>query len=1127
MSFIADIHIHSYYSRATSKQLNLEHLNKWAQLKGVQVVATGDFTHPAWLDELQQKLESAEEGLFRLKNEFAEQTQSEVFKACEGSVRFILSTEISNIYKKGDRVRKIHNVVLAPSFEAARQIQRKLDKIGNIKSDGRPILGLDARDLLEIILAVDDQACLIPAHIWTPWFSVLGSKSGFNSIEECYEDLNQHIFAVETGLSSDPPMNWRVSSLDKYTLVSNSDAHSPQKLAREANLFKCDLSYPAMLDAMKTGDPELFGGTIEFYPEEGKYHFDGHRKCNIRLKPEETLAHKGICPVCGKQVTLGVSYRVEELADRQLGEKHDRWLPYQSLIPLAEIIAEVKAKGVDTQVVTRQVEKLLTKLGPELTILRELSLKDIENASDSLIAEGIRRMRAGELQIAAGYDGEYGTIHLFTDEERNQLKSQIFFFEPEQPDEIEKSDSMLKIKDEEASYSSFLIPMEITSNNAEEHQNPYGLNELQWGAVQSAEHDLLIVAGPGTGKTRTLTYRIAHLIRENGVPPAQILAVTFTNKAADEMHARLRQLLDEVQIDSLTIKTFHSLGAMILREESSILNYPADYSIYNETDKKHLLKQIANQLSTGELNEIAEKISHAKNQLLTPEKEFNDGQFVNIYKKYQHVLQMQQAFDFDDLIFQTVLILQSNPDILQKYQQRFRWISVDEYQDINFSQYQLLRLFVTTETNLCVIGDPDQAIYGFRGSDYHYFLKFKEDFPSARVIYLEKNYRSNTTILNASSQVIEKNPDRKEVKIWSDIMSEGKLEIFRTPTEKAEAETIVHQIEKLMGATSFFSVDSGRAGEDEATIAASFADIAVLYRLHAQLPALEEAFIRSGIPYQTLGETPFWERKEVSEIISYLKVLHNPHSELELSKILNMPPRGIGDQTIKVLFDYKKTNDLTLWQALEKSYLISSLSETQKRPLKLLVEKINELRRIVHQSTLPELIELLITISGMGSYYKNDSKRTFYWKAMIDQTKEWALSLPDFLERIILQRETDIYDPKSEKVTLMSLHASKGLEFSVVFITGCEEGLIPYHRKGEAANIEEERRLFYVGMTRARLKLILTHTASRFLFGERKSNSPSRFLSDIEEALKEHRKALIKKKKTLDKKDDPQISLFF
>jgi len=1131
MPFIADLHIHSYYSRATSKQLNLEHLNKWAQLKGIQVVATGDITHPQWLKELREKLEPAEEGLYKLKQEFAKQTQHEVPKPCQGEVRFILSGEISNIYKKEDRVRKNHNVVLVPSFEAAQKIQDELDKIGNIRSDGRPILGLDAKDLLEIVLEANDLACLIPAHIWTPWFSALGSKSGFDSIEECFEDLSSHIFAVETGLSSDPPMNWRVSSLDKYTLVSNSDAHSPQKLAREANIFKNEMSYPAMLQALKSGDPELFGGTIEFFPEEGKYHLDGHRKCNMRMTSEETVANKGLCPVCGKKATLGVSYRVEALADRKLGEKHERALPFESLIPLPEIVAEVKGVGVNTKTVNKQLEILLSKLGSELFILRNAELSDIEKVGGSLIAEGVRRMRTCELDIAAGYDGEFGKVKIFSEGERNELKSQILFFEPEltkYEKSAQETGQPLKVKDEEEKWVvPTVIPIEVSSKPNEEQGNPYSLNNLQLEAVYTTENDLLIVAGPGTGKTRTLTCRIAYLIQDKDVAPQEILAVTFTNKAAAEMRARLFQIFDNETLNSLTIKTFHSLGAKILRQESALLNYAADFSIYNEADKKSLLKQITNNLTVYEINEIANKISDAKNRLLLPEKLPEKDKFAEIYTNYQQALKLHQAYDFDDLIFQPVLLFQSNPEITKKYQTKFRWISVDEYQDINFAQYNLLRLLVNTETNLCAIGDPDQAIYGFRGSDYRYFLKFKEDFPSAKTIYLEKNYRSNKTILNASGQIIEKNPDRQEVKIWSEIVSKGKLEIFKTPSEKAEAETIVHQVEKLVGATSFFSVDSGRVGGDEASFTAGFADIAVLYRLHAQLPALEEAFMRSGIPYQTLGETPFWEQKEVLEIISYLRVLQNQNSDLDLSRILNVPPRGVGEQTLNVLLNYKKTNELTLWQSLEKSYLISSLSETHKSPLNLFVQKINELRRSVDDLTLHELIEKIVTLSGMGSYFKNDNKRIYYWKAVMEQAEQWELSLTEFLERITLQNETDIYNPKAEKVTLMSLHASKGLEFPVVFITGCEEGLIPYHRKADTTdNTEEERRLFYVGMTRAKHKLILLHTTSRFLFGERHSNHPSRFLSDIEVALKEYRSALIKKKKPAGKKENGQMNLF-
>ncbi|RMF69265.1 MAG: DNA helicase UvrD, partial [Calditrichaeota bacterium] len=281
MKFVADIHLHSHFSRATSKSLNLESLYKWAQLKGVHVVGTGDIAHPGWLDEMKARLEPAEDGLFRLKPEVARAVEAEVPKACRNTVRFMLAGEISNIYKKADKVRKIHNVVCLPSFDAVERFQARLEQIGNIRSDGRPILGLDARDLLEIVLETDPQGHLIPAHIWTPWFSLLGSMSGFDSVEACFADLTPHIFALETGLSSDPPMNWRLSALDKYTLVSNSDAHSPQKLAREANVFETELSYGNIFAALQSGSKQAFLGTIEFFPEEGKYHYDGHRKCGV------------------------------------------------------------------------------------------------------------------------------------------------------------------------------------------------------------------------------------------------------------------------------------------------------------------------------------------------------------------------------------------------------------------------------------------------------------------------------------------------------------------------------------------------------------------------------------------------------------------------------------------------------------------------------------------------------------------------------------------------------------------------------------------------------------------------------------------------------------------------------
>ena len=429
MEFYADVHIHSHYSRATSKDLDLEHLSLWAQKKGIQVVGTGDCIHPKWLEELRQKLEPAEEGLFRLKPEYVVDTAGAAPKACEAPVRFMLTVELSNIYKRDGKVRKIHHCIFVPSFEAAAFVQSKLDAIGNIHADGRPILGIDSRDLLEIVLESNPGSYLIPAHIWTPWFAVLGSKSGFDTIEECFGDLSSYIFALETGLSSDPPMNWRLSRLDPYLLVSNSDAHSPAKLGREATIYDTELSYPAIHRALSDRDDSGLVGTIEFFPEEGKYHYDGHRLCKTRMHPTDTAEHDGLCPVCGRPVTVGVMSRVDKLADRQEGSRAPLSRFYQSLIPLPEIIAEALGFASPSgKAVTETYEKLLTRVGNELHILRHAPLEEIAKTTDEMVAEGVRRVRAGKVEIAAGYDGEYGTIGLFTKEERGQQRDQLTLF---------------------------------------------------------------------------------------------------------------------------------------------------------------------------------------------------------------------------------------------------------------------------------------------------------------------------------------------------------------------------------------------------------------------------------------------------------------------------------------------------------------------------------------------------------------------------------------------------------------------------------------------------------------------------------------------------------------------------
>ena len=409
MPFIADLHIHSKYSRATSKSMSPENLWKWAQFKGISVMGTGDFTHPEWLKELHEKLASDGNGLFRLKKKYR---PSEIPESCKGNVSFLLTAEISCIYSKKGKTRKVHSIVFVPDFQGANKINRALSKIGNLHSDGRPILGLDARELLKIILDVSPEAMVVPAHAWTPHFSVFGAASGFDSLEECYGELTPHIYAIETGLSSDPSMNWRLSALDGITLISNSDAHSPAKIGREANILDTEMDYGSIMNAMKSG--QGFEGTIEFFPEEGKYHYDGHRACTVSLTPDETKKNNYLCPSCGRKVTVGVMHRVDLLADRKHGYKPQGAPPYHSIIPLPEIISEIIRVGVNSKAVASVYGDMIEKLGNEFHILMEASLADIEKASSSLLKEAIAKMRKGKIHITPGYDGEFGKITVFS-----------------------------------------------------------------------------------------------------------------------------------------------------------------------------------------------------------------------------------------------------------------------------------------------------------------------------------------------------------------------------------------------------------------------------------------------------------------------------------------------------------------------------------------------------------------------------------------------------------------------------------------------------------------------------------------------------------------------------------------
>ena len=605
MLYYTDLHIHSKYSRATSKSCNIEELAIWAKKKGLSLISTGDFTHPAWFAEIQEKLVPSDDGTFRLRPEI----EKEIFKG-ETPVKFILSVEISTIYKKWDKTRKVHHVCFVPDLDAAQNFRQKLDAIGNIKSDGRPILGLDSRNLLETVLESGENSYIIPAHIWTPWFSVLGSKSGFDSIEDCYGDLAEHIFAVETGLSSDPEMNWHVSKLDKFRLVSNSDAHSPSKLAREATVFNKAPDYYSIMNALKTGDG--YEGTVEFFPEEGKYHEDGHRKCNVCLTPEETKKLGGICPVCGKPMTIGVSYRVNELSDRtEIITPPETAGNVYSLVPLQEIISEIMQVGPSSKSVTMEYEKMINKFGSELAILQDIPTDEISKQS-TLLGEAITRLRAGKVIKHAGYDGEYGVIRLFEDNELVKKGAINLKLKLDLPATAKKTPKYEQVE---------IKPLQ---KEAKTHNKKYGLDEFQQAAVENPSPKLLIIAGPGSGKTTVLTNRIAYLINEQNVAPQNCLAITFTRRAANEMHERLSKLLKS-GADLINISTFHALCYSILKENYQLAGVDENFIVMSEKEKE-MCKDL---------------------QLL------------------------ENALSFDDLITFTVKLLSENDAILNKYREGF------------------------------------------------------------------------------------------------------------------------------------------------------------------------------------------------------------------------------------------------------------------------------------------------------------------------------------------------------------------------------------------------------------------------------------------------------------------------
>lgn len=1156
MEFIADLHLHSHFSRATAKNLDLEHLYQAAQLKGVTLVGTGDFTHPGWVSELKEKLEPCEPGLYRLKKSIAKELDHAIPKLCRGKVRFVLQCEISSIYKRQDRVRKNHNLVYLPDLETVERFNATLDRIGNLKSDGRPILGLDAQRLLEIVLDTSDAAFLIPAHIWTPWFSMFGSKSGFDSIKGCFGDLSNHIFAVETGLSSDPPMNWRIKDLDALTLISNSDAHSPMFLGRNASRFNSDLSFAAVKRALAQQD-DTFVGTIDMFPQEGKYHYDGHRKCNVCLDPGQTADKGGICPQCGKPLTLGVLYRVHELASRPAGYNPGNRRPFQSIIPLADILSEIFDVGPKTKKVGIHYDLALKRLGPELDILLTKPVSEVEAAGIPLLGEAVRRMRAGKVSISPGFDGEYGRVKIFGPEEKQRLRGELEMFAPvrrvslkpvkkKDPDPLKTPGCLETLEDLNAKAvlnpTQRLDPCGLPGGDPEHRASPVAsesmdivesLNPEQRLAVKGQGVPLLIEAGPGTGKTRTLTARIAWLIRDQGVAPGTILALTFTNRAAGEMQERLNTLLPGQQ-GSVWAGTFHRFCLMVLKEYAGFKGF-----IVDDPARKEMLNQAVAHADVALSSALLDRtISMAKQHCLGPEDDLTkiappglDKQdlvrVARVWQVYQEHLAALDLVDFDDLIAMVVNLFNTDSALVATIRGRFAHILVDEYQDVNKGQYLLIGQLAGNGRGLVVIGDPDQSIYGFRGSDNRYFQQFQADYPGAEKIVLQRNYRSTEAILRASFQLLTHgNQEGVSQKVFSDIRGRERLVIIEATSDRAEAVVVGKRIETLVGGLSMFSMDAGKVGSTQEN-EFSFADVAVLYRTRRQGKIFADVFQQAGIPFQMADKESLLNHPGIGELVSLLRLLKGGATFQDLFLVFNHFKAGAGKGTRQKLGQWFRESELSPAGAVELLgaapfvHVRKDIAET----LLGVARKIMALGQTVQGLGACDCLDLLASKADLYPLIKSDETSCRVFDRLLGDARNRDDDISCFLESLSLENDSESLWPSAEKVTLMTMHGAKGLEYPVVFVTGCEPGLIPFAFPGrEPEDIDEERRLFYVAMTRARDILCLTYSTKRRIYGITRQTGPSTFLLDIEAALKEHNHNRYqgKKKKPCEK----QLDLF-
>ena len=1059
MDYIADLHIHSPYSRATSPASNLTDLAGWARIKGIQVIGTGDFTHPGWFSRLKAELEPAEPGLFRLKDEATIVPPLAGVPASAGSVRFLLSAEISSIYKRHGVVRKVHNLLYVPDFASAERLNAKLAGIGNIESDGRPILGLDSRDLLEILLEQAPEGFLVPAHIWTPWFSLFGSKSGFDAIDECFGDLTSHVFALETGLSSDPDMNRLISGLDRFALISNSDCHSPSKLGREANLFSTGLDFFSLRDAIRGNRRDTFRATVEFFPEEGKYHADGHRACHVCLDPVESRRLGLRCPVCGRPLTVGVYHRVMELADREQPLYREDSPEVFSLIPLPEVLGEIVGTGPASKGVMEQYSRVIARFGSEFNLLLHAPLDEISQASP-VLGEAVGRMRSGRVIRKPGFDGEYGVIRVFGEGELERLKGQGSLFGDGPPARRgrRKKTGAIALPDVENDTDDALPPPGQT----------IGPNPEQSAAIGSASRHTLVVAGPGTGKTYTLTARAATLL-EAGNDPTRMVAITFTAKAADEVRERLQKRAGSSG-EAVFVGTFHRFCLEWLRREAPGL------AVVGPESRERLFRRLFPELGATERKRLGDETAE---HFIHP-----GGTAHGPIQRYLDELNRLDALDLDAVIPVFVQRLHRDTDLRRRVCDSIEHLFVDEFQDLNADQFDLVCI-LAEQARVFAIGDPDQAIYGFRGSNPEFFFRFGE-MPGVEHVSLTRNYRCPSPIIAGAAAVISHNRRASGLPLVAASERQGAIELYIAPSPAAEAEFIVRRIEEQMGGIEHFSINSGRGGDGKAGRGLSFGDMAVLFRLGRQAEEIAAALERRGIPYQQVGVAPFYLAAEIRQAYYWVQAAAGSEIMADWLQLASGLP-GIGAASIE-----RMEAALPLTGDFFACIDGRALSQTLQRAVVELGQTLDRFRGSVARAGLAVALVDVLPFLAIDPNHGATAR-------FLELAGSFGGDLPGFGNHLRRFAEATVYDERAEAVPLMTLHSAKGLEFPVVFLAGAEEGLLPCSLWSDV-NIEEERRLFYVGLTRAKQRLLLTSSAIRPWAGP----SPrrlSRFIAEIPRTL--------------------------